>query len=223
MTRSMQSKYQFETFVSFAALQELDEAVSGIVAATNESGVANWYVYTSTSTWSPLDAGAPTPAVNTTYILRAEFDFKSASGSRKVRYLVSADSVASFTPLTLSGSQWISLVDQEKTTLSSVSVSGKGILTSIYAQVADPSMAEANGTRYATLWDAIESNSGAVTLLTNATLAPTYDPANRRRKFRILNNGFEFKYDNTSSAKWWLHEKDGFWYLMRFGGSYIFK
>lgn len=213
------TKYLFETFVSTAALQELDDAVSGIVAATNESGTANWYVYT--GTWSQLDASAPTPAINTDYVLRAEFDFISAT--KKVRYLVSADSGASFTPMTLSGDQWINLVDQTKTTLSSVSVSGKGVLTSIYAQVADPSVAEANGTRYATLWEAIESNSGAVTLLTNATLAPTYDPANRRRKFRILNNGFEFKYDNAASTKWWLHEKDGFWYLMRFGGSYIFK
>lgn len=214
------TKYLFETFVSTAALQELDDAVSGIVAATNESGVANWHVYTGTG-WTGLDAGAPTPVANATYIMRAEFDFISAT--KKVRYLVSADSGASFTPMTLSGDQWINLVDQTKTTLSSVSVSGKGVLTSIYAQVADPSVAEANGTRYATLWEAIESNSGAVTLLTNATLAPTYDPANRRRKFRILNNGFEFKYDNAASTKWWLHEKDGFWYLMRFGGSYIFK
>ena len=213
------TKYQFETFVSASALQVLDDAVSGIVAATNESGAA-WYAYTDAG-WQPLDAGAPVPAVDTTYILRAEFDFKSSP--KRVRYLVSTDdSGATFVPLTLESKQWINLANQAKTTLSEVSISGKGILTSIYAEVADPSVAVDNaGVRYDTLWEAITSGTQPITLLTNATLSP--NGLSGRRKFRIIDNGFEVKYDNAASAKWWLHKKDDYWYLMRFGGSYIFQ
>ena len=209
------TKYTFETFVSADALQALDDAVSGIVAATNGSGAA-WYAYTGNATWSPLDA--ITPAVNAEYILRAEFDFKSST--KRVRYQVSTDSGASFTPMTYNGAQWISLVDQAKTSLSAVSISGKGVLTSIRATVSDSSVAAAGGNHYATLWDAIESNSGAVTLLTNATLTPS---GIGRRKFQITDSDFEMKYNEAASAGWSLFKKGDYWYLMKIGGTYLFK
>ena len=211
------TKYTFETFVSADALQALDDAVSGIVAATNGSGAA-WYAYTGNATWSPLDA--ITPAVNAEYILRAEFDFKSST--KRVRYQVSTDNGASFTPMTLSGNQWIDLTaaGQAKTSLSAVSISGKGVLTSIRATVSDSSVAAAGGNHYATLWDAIESNSGAVTLLTNATLTPS---GIGRRIFQITDIGFEMKYNEAASAGWSLFKKGDYWYLMKIGGTYLFK
>ena len=211
------TKYTFETFVSADALQALDDAVSGIVAATNGSGAA-WYAYTGSAPWPALDA--ITPEVNTEYILRAEFDFKSST--KRVRYQVSTDNGASFTPMTLSGNQWIDLTaaGQAKTSLSAVSISGKGVLTSIRATVSDSSVAAAGGNRYATLWDAIESNSGAVTLLTNATLTPS---GIGRRKFQITDSGFEMKYNEAASAGWSLFKKGDYWYLMKIGGTYLFK
>ena len=211
------TKYSFETFVSTNALQAAEDAVSGIVAATNGLGAA-WYVYAAGG-WTKMDDGV-TPEANAEYVMRAEFDFKSAT--KRVRYLLSSDNGATFVPLTLASAQWINLVNQEKTTLSEVSISGKGILTSINAEVADPSVAQVGGNRYATLWDAVlAAGESEVTLLTNATLAPSGTLA--RRKFRILNNGYELKYDNAASEKWWIHQKDGYWYLMKIGGTYIFQ
>ena len=210
------TKYTFETFVSADALQALDDAVSGIVAATNGSGAA-WHAYTGSATWSALDA--ITPAVNTEYILRAEFDFQSST--KRVRYQVSTDNGASFTPMTYNGAQWINLVDQTKASLSAVSISGKGVLTSIRATVSDSSVvADNGGAHYATLWDAITNGTGPFTLLTNATLTPS---GIGRQKFQILNNGFEMKYNEAASAGWSLFKKGDYWYLMKIGGTYLFK
>ena len=212
------TKYQFETFVSTNALITTEDAVSGIVAATNDVGVGAWYVY-KTGGWTKLDDGV-VPNSNTPYIMRAEFDFMSAT--KRVRYMISTDNGASFTPMTLGGDQWINLVDQDKTTLSAVSISGRGILTSILATISDRHMAEGNdGTPYDTLWDAIKAGATEpIKLLTNTTLKPS--DVSGRVRFRVNNNGFDLKYDNTNSSKWWLHKKGDVWYLTKVGGTYIF-
>lgn len=214
------TKYLFDTFMSTNSLQTLDDAVSAIVAATNDLGTAAWYVYTSSSgAWSAL-AGVPSPAAETEYVLRAEFDFKSST--KRVRYQISTDGT-SFTPMTLNGAQWIGLAVQTKDTLSSVDISGKGVLTSIYATVADKSVARGHtsGTLYDTLWAAVAAGEEDIDLLTNATLAPSDITA--RKRFQILDNGFEFKYDNAASTKWWMYKKNDYWYLMKFGGTFIFQ
>ena len=213
------TKYLFDTFMSATSLQTLADAVSAIVAATN-AGTAAWYVYPGSSgTWSALE-GAASPAAETEYVLRAEFDFKSST--KRVRYQISTDDGASFTPMTLDGAQWIELAVQTKDTLSSVDISGKGVLTSIYATVADASIAkDANNVLYTSLWDAIKNGTSPFTLLTNATLAPSDITA--RKRFQILDNGFEFKYDNAASTKWWMYKKNDYWYLMKFGGTFIFQ
>ena len=213
------TRYSFETFIDTDSLERLDDAVGGIVAVDG----GTWYAYTGVNDpengWQQL-AGGITPSAGIEYVIRAEFDFFSAT--HRVRYLVSSDGT-SFVPLTLNGNEWIALPAHATTSLTSVGMSGKGYVKSISATVADKSVAQAGGTKYATIWDAVRAiaNGGTVTLLTNATLKPT--GALSKKSFTITNGGFQLKVDESDLGKWRLIDNgDGSFTLMKPGATYIF-
>lgn len=160
-------------YVSFADVDDLgtdESSYSGIVAATNSAagGAASWRAISSGGSWVALVGCEPQTGVD--YILRAEFDFKSATHA--VRYLVSSDGGASFTALSAAGGgEWLPLA-KSGTGLSEVHASGSGTLASLSANVTDSNVASAGGTGYATLAEALASGE-TVTLLTNVAWSPS--------------------------------------------------
>ena len=215
--------YSFETFVDLESLEPLDStAVGGIVAV--EGGI--WYAYAADGgnadpSWQAL-AGAVVPETNSVYVIRAEFDFMSSV--HRVRYSVSDDAGANFCPLTLGGNEWIRLAAENVGTLSSVGMSGKGYVKSIYARVADKSVVkDGAGRRYDTIWDAVgalDSDGESLTLLTGATFKPSNPSAKRR--FTINKNGFQLIIDKSGLNGWRLISSGDSYYLMKPGATYIF-
>lgn len=216
------TSYSFDTFIDPESLERLTDAVGGIVAVSN--GVsASWYAFTGvendTAGWQEL-AGDVVPAMNASYVVRAEFDFASASNKRRVRYSVSPNS-GSFSPLTLNGVDWISLAS-DSACLSSVSMSGKGSVASIYATLASTAVAKNSaGTKFDTLWQALSSKTEGITLLTNATLKPENVTGGKFGPFS--KDGFEVFLDKSGlTGTWKIVEKDGVFYLMKPAATYIF-
>ena len=214
------TRYSFESFIDAESLERLgNDAVGGIVA-----GADAWYAYTGAispeSGWQPLTGGTA-PMTNVQYVVRAEFDFLSPT--HRVRYLVSSDDGASFVPLSLNGSEWIELVSQTPGSLSSVEMTGKGYVKSIFANVADRAVAESNGVKYNTLWEALRYGNGTVTLLTSATLKPSDIPAGSYGPYTINFNGYSYVFDKSELTGNWRFEPRGdVWYLIKPGTVYIF-
>ena len=213
------TRYSFETFVDAASLEGIEDAVGGLVAVNG--GV--WYAYTGAEGgmdgWHALTGGIEAET-NTEYVIRAEFDFLSST--HRVRYLVSDDGVE-FVPMSLGGKEWIRLARQTPGSLSSVGMSGKGYVKSISAKVSDRAVAESNGVKYNTLWEALRNGNGTVTLLKNATLKPSEISGGKFGPYTIIVGGYGFVFDKSQlTGKWQFVQKDGQWYLMKPGATYIF-
>ncbi|MBQ3345069.1 MAG: hypothetical protein IJG84_24495 [Kiritimatiellae bacterium] len=216
------TRYSFESFIDAESLERLGEdAVGGIVAVGDGGGA--WYAYTGINDpdtgWQALTGGV-TPLTNTEYVVRAEFDFMSPT--HRVRYLVSSNGV-SFVPLALGTAEWISLVSQDAGSLSSVEMAGKGYVKTISAKVADRAVAESDGVKYNTLWEALRNGNGEVTLLTSATLKPSDIPAGSYGPYTIIVNGYHYVVDLSDlSGNWRFVQKGEQWYLIKSGTVYIF-
>ncbi len=220
------TRYSFESFIDAESLERLgSDAVGGIVAVGDGGGA--WYAYTGVNDpdntgWEALDGGV-TPVTNVEYIVRAEFDFMSQT--HRVRYLVSSDDGASFVPLALAqnDSEWINLVSQEAGSLSSVEMAGKGYVKTISAKVADRAVAESDGVKYNTLWEALRNGNGTVTLLTSATLKPSDIPSGSYGPYTINIGGYNYVVDLSDlSGNWRFIQKGEQWYLIKSGTVYIF-
>ena len=213
------TSYAFSSFTDTESLEALDgDALGGIVAVSDGGG--RWCAYTATGeTGWVLLSGGVVPETNVEYVVRAEFDFRSST--RRVRYMVSGDGGLTFAPLALAnGSEWINLA-VNRDSLASVGVSGTGYVKSIFANVSDAAVAVANGVRYASLWDALASGH-PVTLLTNATLAPS-GVSGKQGPFTITKGAFDFIFDKSGLSGKWRFEKAGdVWYLSKPGATYIF-
>ena len=174
-----------------------------------------------TAGWEALTGGV-VPNTNTDYVIRAEFDFLYST--HRVRYLVKADLGAEFVPLAkANGSEWINLVNSAPGSLSSVGMTGKGYVKSISAKLADKAVAESDGVKYNTLWEALRNGNGTVTLLTSATLKPSDISGGKFGPYTIVVNGHEFVFDKSQlTGKWQFVQKDGQWYLIKPGATYIF-
>lgn len=161
----------FDVLVDANSLVKEADALGGFVAAKN-GDVKQWEALTSTG-WVVL-TGAPSPAEDTPYVIRAEVDCL-AEANKRVRYSVSSDNAVTFLPLsTAAGDEWIPFADTTKAQLAKVELQGTGTLKQFEAKVTDAAVAkDAAGNEYATLWEALIANKGAVTLLTNATLSPS--------------------------------------------------
>ena len=217
------TRYAFESFIDAESLERLDNDVVGGIVAVGDGGGA-WYAYTGVNSpesgWQAL-AGGPVPEANEEYVVRAEFDFMSPT--HRVRYLVSTDSGATFDPLALNGNEWISLVSQTPGSLSSVGMTGKGYVKSICSKVAEKAVAESNGVKYNTLWEALRYGNGTVTLLTNATLKPSDISAGKFGPYTINVNGYSVVFDKSNlTGNWRFVEKDGKWWLILRGTVYVF-
>ena len=107
--------------------------------------------------------------------------------------------------------------------LSSVGMSGKGYVKAISAKVSDKAVAESDGVKYNTLWEALRNGNGTVTLLTNATLRPSEISGGKFGPYTIIVGGYGFVFDKSQlTGKWQFVQKDGQWYLMKPGATYIF-
>ena len=215
------TSYSFETFIDTESLERLDDAVGGIVAVSNDTSVS-WYAFTGDGDngWETL-AGGCTPVANDSYVIRAEFDFASTMPNKRVRYAVSSDGGANFSPFTLGGNEWIALAAPSNG-LSSVGMSGKGSVGSICATLANTAVATNSvGTKFDTLWQALSSKTEGITLLTNATLKPENVTGG---KFGPFNKGdFEVFLDKSGlTGTWKIVEKNGVFYLMKPAATYIF-
>ena len=214
------TKYAFESFIDAESLERLgSDAVGGIVAAGDA-----WYAYTGVNDpetgWQAL-TGCVTPETNSECVVRAEFDFMSPT--HRVRYLVSSDGGASFVPLALGSSEWITLASQAAGSLSSVEMAGKGYVKTISAKVADKAVAESGGKKYNTLWEALRNGNGEVTLLTSATLKPSDIASGSFGPYTINVGAYSFVFDKSSlSGNWRFIEKNGQWYLIKSGTIYMF-
>lgn len=148
---------------------EIEEgAISGFVATKQ-----GWKVLIgdATPTWQVL-TGVATPETNVNYVIRSEFDF--ASATKAVRYFVKTGD-GDFVPLTLNGSQWITLTT-EKDTLSSVEFYGTADVATVNASVANDSVAAVDGEEYRTFAEALaeaKNTNKQITLLTNVRFTPT--------------------------------------------------
>ena len=215
------TSYSFETFIDTESLERLDDAVGGIVAVSNDTSVS-WYAFTGEGDngWEALD-GSCTPVANDSYVIRAEFDFVSTTPNKRVRYAVSSDGGANFSPFTLGGNEWIALAAPSNG-LSSVGMSGKGSVGSIYATLANTAVATNSvGTKFDTLWQALSSKTEGIRLLTNATLKPENVTGGKFGPFN--KGGFEVFLDKSGlTGTWKYFEKDGVWYLMKPAATYIF-
>ena len=213
--------YAFETFIDSESLESLDVGAVGGIVAVSDGGSASWYAYTGNGDakgWAELSGGV-VPETNVEYVVRAEFDFKSAT--HYVRYLVSSDNGNSFFALTLGGNQWIELASQTPGSLSSVGMSGKGYVKSISANVADTAVVQdSTGKKFATVWEAVRDGTGPFTLLTNATFAPT----GAAGRFKINKSGYQIIDDASGLTGKWIFKDlgDGSYILMKPGATYIF-
>ena len=209
--------YSFQSSIDIESLDNLDEdAIGGLVAVSDGGGA--WCAWTG-SAWQLLSGGV-VPEVATEYIVRAEFDFMSTT--KRVRYSVGRNG-SDLMPLSLSGSEWINLANQNTGALASVGMSGSGSVKSICANIADGAVVvDSLGNKFASIWDAIQNGTGPFTLLTNATLAPT-DVTGKKKTFRIDKATFEMIINRSGLGKWRLIENgDGSYILMKPGATYIF-
>ena len=208
--------YSFQSSIDIESLDNLDDAIGGLVAVSDNGGA--WCAWTD-SGWQLLSGGV-VPAVATEYIVRAEFDFMSAN--KRVRYSVGRND-SDLMPLSLpGGAEWINLAKQDTGALLSVGMSGTGSVKSICANIADKAVVQdATGKKFATIWDAIQNGTGPFTLLTNATLAPT--GVTEKKTFTIDKATFQMVIDKAGLGKWRLipNGENGY-ILMKPGATYIF-
>ena len=216
--------YSFETFIDAESLDELTDAVGGLVAVSDNDG--SWCAYTGSGAqngWAALSGGIA-PEANTEYVIRAEFDFLSST--HRVRYLVkkASDPDTAFASFALNGAEWINLpAGHTAGSLSSVGMSGRGYVKSISATVADKAVAQVGDVKYDNVWDAVlAAGNSTVRLLTNATLAPTGNPG--KKMFTIECNGFTLLEDLSGlSGKWHLtNDGNGHYTLLKSGATYLF-
>ena len=223
LTKGSNAVSRVDTIYSFGSPIDRDsldslgtDVIGGIVAVSDDGGA--WCAFTSDG-WTLL-AGGVVPETNTEYIVRAEFDFLSTP--KRVRYSVARYGGSDFMPLTLGGAEWISLAIQTTGALQSVGMSGNGSVKSICANVADKAVIldTATGIRYSTIWEAVKNGVGPFSLLTNATLKPTGDLG--KTEFKINESQFNMLIDKSDLGKWRLFQKDGVWFLMKPGATYMF-
>lgn len=209
--------YSFQSSIDIESLDNLDEdAIGGLVAVSDGGGA--WCAWTG-SAWQLLSGGV-VPEVATEYIVRAEFDFMSTT--KRVRYSVGRNG-SDLMPLSLSGSEWINLANQNTGALASVGMSGSGSVKSICANIADGAVVvDSLGNKFASIWDAIQNGTEPFTLLTNATLAPT-GVTGKKKTFTINRATFEMIINKSGLGKWRLIDNgDGSYILMKPGATYIF-
>ena len=216
--------YSFETFIDAESLESLTDAVGGLVAVSDNYG--SWYAYTGSGAqngWAALSGGIA-PEANTEYVIRAEFDFQSLT--HRVRYLVkkASDPDTAFASFALNGAEWINLpAGHTAGSLSSVGMSGKGYVKAIFAEVADRAVAESNGVKYNTLWEALRNGNGTVTLLHSATLKPSEISGGKFGPYTINVNGCNYVVDFSQlTGKWQFVQRGDVWYLLKPGATYIF-
>ena len=159
-------------YSSFAEQDDLtsfdsDGSIAGIVAVSNGSETT-WRALTGASTWTTLSGATPT--LNADLILRAEFDFASASD--RVRYKVSSDGTT-FTTLKNGGAEWLSMAGSSNK-LSSVMMTGSGgKIASVYGNIADTNMVAVGSTKYATIDNVPPASKENITLRTNTEWTKT--------------------------------------------------
>lgn len=188
----------FDVLVDANSLVKEADALGGFVAAKN-GDVKQWEALTSTG-WVVL-TGAPAPAEDTPYVIRAEVDCLATT--KRVRYSISSDNAATFLPLsTAEGNEWIPFADTTKAQLAKVELQGSGTLKQFEAQVTDAAVAkDAAGNEYATLWEALIANKGDVTLLTNATLSP--DDTIAKGTYTVAKGGYGLLVDRAAFGRDW--------------------
>ena len=180
---------------------DLGGALGAFSAVRDEDGAAQWMAFTPAG-WVAL-TGAVTPEADVPYVIRIEADFLSVQ--KRVRYFVSSDGGASFAPLSTGGEAWMPFA-AEKSALSEVGFAGGGRLKKMESRFADKSLAEVGGVRYATVEEAVAAAGGnAITLLTNATFAPT-----RSGRWLFVKGGFDMIVDLAGRKDATCRWQDGF-------------
>ena len=145
----------------------------GVSTVALSAGGTAWFAWDGVE-WHRLYGDAP-PEIGGTYIVRAELDF--AASPKTVRYFVSSDGGGTFAPLFADAEladEWIACRAAPSDGIGEVAVEGALELASVAGALMGVDIAEADGTGYESLADALAAG-GTVTLLTNATW-PTNAP-----------------------------------------------
>ena len=157
--------------VSLAA--DLAPMFGGVSTVALSAGGTAWFAWDGIA-WHRL-YGDAAPEVGGTYIVRAELDL--AASPKTVRYFVSSDNGATFAPLFADAEladEWIVCRATPSDCIGEVAVEGSLELASVAGALMGADVAEAEGTGYESLADALAAG-GEVKLLTNATW-PTNAP-----------------------------------------------
>ena len=159
------TKINYSSFAEQDDLTSFDSSgsIAGIVAVSNGSE-KTWRALTGANNWTTLTAADDKkPTLGQDWILRAEFDFASASD--RVRYSVSSDGTT-FTTLKNGGAEWLSMAGSSNK-LSSVMMTGSGgKVASVYGNIADTNQVAIGNTKYATI-DKAAAAGTSITLRTN--------------------------------------------------------
>ena len=130
----------FSAATEAATLQTMSESTDdipadaqGVITIGSDSDALGFYTLVksgSTRAFSKLSG--VTPQLDTTYVIKTEFDY---ANDAKVRYSVSTDSGSAFTVLTLDGAEWIantkSFGESDAKTLGAVTLVGDGTVSSM--------------------------------------------------------------------------------------------
>lgn len=135
---------------------------------------------TSLSDWTQLTG--VTPASETDYTVRTEFDY-TTENAPKVSVLVK-QGAGDFVRLANGDNTWFTLSDTSKTTLSKVDICGNVAFSSMVGKTSNANLFTDGTTEYASAADALASGE-ALTLLADASVSPT-----ARGKWSITTGGY---------------------------------
>lgn len=181
---------------------EIDPAETGAqagvtVSAEGTEETVYWYVCDDGEFVKTTTAAAPGA-----YTVRMEFDYNEG----KVRYSIITES-ETVVLTDAEGTTWFELGGESPETISTVSFTGASQLTKFDAAIhaIDTNLASVNGTKYATMADALKAAGGnAVTLLTNVKLdtkditTGSYNIQPGDNKFRWIDDGRIIVYDDEN-------------------------
>lgn len=145
----------------------------GVSTVSLSAGGTAWFAWDGAA-WHRL-YGDAAPEVGGAYVVRAELDL--AASPKIVRYFVSSDGGGTFAPLFADAEladEWIACRAASSDCVGEVAVEGALELASVAGALMGADVAEAEGTGYESLADALAAG-GEVKLLTNATW-PTNAP-----------------------------------------------
>ena len=145
----------------------------GVSTVSLSGGGTAWFAWDGAA-WHRL-YGDAAPEIGGAYVVRAELDF--AASPKTVRYFVSSDGGGTFAPLFADAEladEWIACRAAPSDCVGEVAVEGALELASVAGALMGADVAEAEGTGYESLADALAAG-GEVKLLTNATW-PTNAP-----------------------------------------------